>query len=281
LNYRHAYHAGNFADVFKHLLLARILLYLLRKDAPLRVIDTHAGLGRYRLDGEEARKTREADAGFRRFAAAALGDAASALAEPYLALAGPGLEPGGFYPGSPAIAAALLRPQDRMTFAELHPRDVLKLRRHLGRDERCAILEMDGYQALKAGCPPRERRGLVLIDPPFEDPEEFARMTSGFLEAHGRWPTGTYALWYPIKADGLSERFLAAMRRTAIPKQLCLEVWMAPRETPSGLPGCGFLVVNPPFALRGEAEILLPELARTMGGPGAGARIVELVGETG
>jgi 23S rRNA (adenine2030-N6)-methyltransferase len=279
LNYRHAYHAGNFADVFKHLLLSRMLTYLKRKEAPFRVIDTHAGIGRYRLDGEEARKTRESDGGVRRFAGAELGPAARALAEPYLELARPGLVTGGSYPGSPAIAAALLRGQDRMTFAELHPRDVMKLRRNVARDDRCAILEMDGYLALKAGTPPRERRGLVLIDPPFEDPEEFERVKAAFLEAHARWPTGTYALWYPIKADGLSERFLAAMRRTGIAKQLCLEFCIAPRATPAGLPGCGFLIVNPPFTLKEEAEILLPELVRAMGGAGAGSRVVELVGE--
>jgi 23S rRNA (adenine2030-N6)-methyltransferase len=279
LNYRHAYHAGNFADVFKHLMLVRMLLYLRRKEAPFRVIDTHAGLGFYRLDGEEARKTGEADGGIRRFAKAALSPAAQELAAPYLALARPGLASGGLYPGSPAIAADLLREQDRMTFAELHPRDAMKLRRHFARDRRVAMLEMDGFLALKAGTPPRERRGLVLIDPPFESPDEFERVRGAVLEAHAKWPTGCYAIWYPVKADGLSERFLAAMRASFVPRQLCLELMIAPRNSERGLPGCGLLVINPPFSLREEAGILLPELAVALGGAGAECRILELVGE--
>jgi 23S rRNA (adenine2030-N6)-methyltransferase len=281
LNYRHAYHAGNFADVFKHLLLARMLDYLKRKETPFRVIDTHAGLGRYRLDSDEARKTGEAEGGIRRFAKARFSEAAAALTEPYRSLALPALAPDGLYPGSPDIAASLLRAQDRMTFAELHPRDVMKLRRNFVRDERIAVLEMDGYQALKAGTPPKERRGLVLIDPPFETPDEFERMMSAVLTAHEKWPTGCYALWYPVKADRLSERFLEAMAATGLLKQLCLELCIAPRSTETGLPGCGFLVINPPFTLKQEAECLLPELAAALGGKAGSSRIESLTGDTG
>ncbi len=280
MNYRHAYHAGNFADVFKHLLLVRMLDYLKRKPAAFRVIDTHAGIGRYRLDAEEALKTREADGGIRRFAKADFPADAAALINPYLDLARPALQAGGHYPGSPDIASLMLRAQDRMTFAELHPRDAMKLRRNFARDDRIAILEMDGYQALKAGTPPRERRGLVLIDPPFETPDEFERVIRSIREAHAKWPTGIYALWYPVKADRLSERFLEAMRQTGIPRQLCLEFCVQRRDTSSGLPGCGLLIVNPPFGLREEAAILLPALANAMGQEGSSLRMAELTGES-
>ncbi len=279
MNYRHAYHAGNFADVFKHLLLARMLDYLKRKETPFRVIDTHAGLGRYRLDSEEARKTGEANAGIRRFLKAALPPEAEALAAPYLQLVRALLAAGEIYPGSPEIAAHLLRADDRMTFAELHPRDNMKLRRNFARDDRIAILEMDGYQALKAGTPPKERRGLVLIDPPFETPDEFATVRAALIEAHRKWATGTFAVWYPVKADGLSERFLAAMVETGIRKQIVLELCVARRDTPQGLPGCGLLVINPPFPLLQEAEVVLPVLAASLGGKDGSYRIETLAGE--
>jgi 23S rRNA (adenine2030-N6)-methyltransferase len=281
VNYRHAYHAGNFADVFKHLLLSRMLIYLALKAAPFRVIDTHAGIGRYRLDSDEALKTREADGGIRRFAKAKLSAEAAELAAPYLALARAAFEPAGMYPGSPGIIASLCRMQDRMTFCELHPRDAMKLRRHFGRDERIALLEMDGYQALKAGTPPKERRGLVLIDPPFETPDEFEQVMNATLAAHAKWPTGTYALWYPIKSDGLSERFLKAMQETGIAKQLCLELCIAPRSQEIGLPGCGLLVINPPYGLLAEAEVLLPALAGALGSKVGSSRITALTGDRG
>jgi 23S rRNA (adenine2030-N6)-methyltransferase len=279
LNYRHAFHAGNFADVFKHLFLVRMLDYLKLKPAPLRVIDTHAGTGRYALSSDEARKTGEAQRGIRRFAKVERQSEAARLAAPYLSFVEAN-EKEGFYPGSPAIAAAWTRTQDRMTWAELHPRDCLKLKRHFGRDERIAILDRDGYQVLKAGTPPKERRGLVLIDPPFETPDEFEHILTAVTGAYAKWPTGIYAIWYPIKADGLSERFLHAMQDTGITKQLCLELLVAPRLTPSGLPGCGMLIINPPFGLDQEAALLLPLLQKTMDMGGGSTRLEWLVPES-
>jgi 23S rRNA (adenine2030-N6)-methyltransferase len=278
LNYRHAYHAGNFADVFKHLFLVRILEHLSIKPAPFRVIDTHAGIGRYALDSEEARKTGEAEKGIRQFARLDRQDEAAKLAASYLSLVETYQE-AGFYPGSPALSAALMRAQDRMTCAELHPRDGLKLKRHLGRDQRIAILERDGYQVLKAGTPPKEKRGLVLIDPPFEAPDEFERVFGAVTGAYAKWPTGIYAIWYPIKADGLSDRFLEVMQKTGIAKQLSLELLIAPRQAPKGLPGCGMLIINPPFGLDEQATHVLPLMQKMMDQGGGSTRCHWLVAE--
>ena len=174
MNYRHAFHAGNFADVMKHAVLARILVYLTQKDAPLRFIDTHAGAGRYDLRSAEAKRSPEWRDGIARVLKASPPAPIAALLEPYLRAIGPH-DAGGMpasYPGSPAIAQALLRPQDRIALCEAHPEEKEKLVAALGRDARLSIVGTDGYVALNAYCPPKERRGLVLIDPPFEEPDE-------------------------------------------------------------------------------------------------------------
>ena len=194
MNYRHAFHAGGFADVMKHAILARILVYLARKDAPFRFIDTHAGAGRYDLGGAEAKRSPEWRDGVARLVKASPPAPIAALIEPYLRAIGPFDANGApaSYPGSPAIAQALMRPQDRIALCEAHPEERERLIAALGRDGRLNIVGTDGYVALNAYLPPKERRGLVLVDPPFEQPDELQRVEQTLARALRKWPTGTY-----------------------------------------------------------------------------------------
>jgi 23S rRNA (adenine2030-N6)-methyltransferase len=261
MNYRHAFHAGNAADVFKHLMLTRILAHLLKKDSALRYIDTHAGLGLYPLAGREAMRTGEALNGVARFNKAKPADRSiEALLAPYRALIAAADE-GGRYPGSPFIAAQMLRPQDRLSLAELHPEDGPVLRRHFTRDRRVTVLCQDGYQMLNAATPPPERRGLVLIDPPFERNDDFQVLRDSLQKALSKWPTGCYAIWYPLKDEDLVERFRAALLAMGIPKLLDLVLWQDRSRVLPGLPGSGLLVINAPFTLADEARLILPWLA--------------------
>lgn len=265
MNYRHAYHAGNFADVFKHAILTRILLHLTAKDTPFRYMDTHAGIGLYDLSGEEARKTTEASEGVRRFLAAPRAPAVDELFRPYLAAlkAFNALE-GLHYPGSPMIAAQMLRQTDRLSLAELHPEDSRALVRRFQRDRRATVLAMDGWQALKAWLPPPERRGMVLVDPPFEQEDEFDRMAGALEGAHRRWATGTIAFWYPIKGWREADRFSRAVAALAIPKTLRLEMLIDAEGDDRALNGTGMIVVNPPWTLKDDASVMLPFLTRAM-----------------
>lgn len=276
MNYRHAFHAGNFADVFKHALLARILAYLMRKDAPLRYLDTHAGVGRYDLAGDEASRTGEWRDGIARVAMADQPAAIRDLLAPWLSVVGPcdGEGKPAAYPGSPALAQALLRPQDRLTLCELHPSDRAALARAMGRDRRVKTLEIDGYMALNAYVPPPERRGLVLVDPPFESPDEFARMADAFASAWRKWPTGVYALWYPVKDERVVDRFYAALRRAGATEGLRLELAVAAPQAEGRLVATGLAVINPPYVLAEEARALAPWLARVLAqGEGGGWRV--------
>src|SRR5947209_13988542 len=211
MNYRHAFHAGGFADVIKHIVLVRMLTYLQEKPAPFRVIDTHAGAGLYDLTGDEASRSGEWLTGIARVMQARFTDQTAALVTPYLDIVrafNPRAELVA-YPGSPLIARALLRPQDRMTACELAPVPRKELIDALRRDTQARVVDLDGWVALPAFVPPNERRGLVLIDPPFEAKDEFDRMASGFAAAFAKWPTGSYLLWYPAKsrrtADDLAQ----------------------------------------------------------------------------
>ncbi len=220
MNYRHAFHAGNFADVFKHVLLTRILAYLMRKETPLRFIDTHAGIGFYDLAGDEAQRTGEWREGIGLLRKAIAPEAIADLLQPYLEIAASGADDDSLarYPGSPAIAASLLRPLDRMIFCELHPADAGRLRRAFARDRRVKTIEIDGYTGLRAYVPPVERRGLVLIDPPFEDRGEFARLAAAVAEAWRKWPTGIYAIWYPVKSRRECDDFFADLADAGLAK---------------------------------------------------------------
>ena len=266
MNYRHAFHAGNFADVFKHALLARILVHLAAKEAPFRHHDTHAGLGLYDLSADEARRGGEAAEGVRRFLAVSRGAALDELFKPYVAaLRAFNALDGRFYPGSPMIAAHLLRPQDRMSLAELHPEDARALKRRFDRDRRVTVQATDGYAALNAWLPPPERRGLVLVDPPFEEPGEFERMAEALALAHRKWATGIVALWYPIKGWREPDRFHRALKALAIPKTLRMELMVDAEGDEAKLNGCGMAVVNPPWRLKDEAAAMLPHLAGCLG----------------
>lgn len=283
MNYRHAFHAGNFADVFKHVLLTRILVHLARKETPFRVLDTHAGVGLYDLDGPEARRTQEAAAGIGRLDEASPPAAVDELLEPYLEIVGRVRAEHGdtIYPGSPEFERRLTRPQDRVTLAELHPEDAATLASLYRRDPRMRVLARDGWQALMAGIPPRERRGLVLIDPPFEKPDEFSEIATGLAAAWRKWPTGTYAVWYPLKTLLPVDRLAEALAAAGLRKVLRLELHVRRPDRADRLNGCGFIVVNPPWLLAAEAEVLLAWLSTVLAqGEGAGFRIDWIVPES-
>lgn len=279
MNYRHIYHAGNFADVVKHAVLCRILEALKRKDKPFFALDTHAGLGSYDLESAEAAKTGEAALGIGRLLAAA--DAPDLLA-PYVA-AVRAINPGRavrWYPGSPRLIRTLLRPGDRLAAVELHPEDARALAEEFQGDRQVKVHELDGYHALKAFLPPTLRRGVVLVDPPFEAKDEFIRLAEGLAEAHRRWATGVFAAWYPIKDTASVAGFHRAIQAGPIRRAVAVELRIWPGDEPERLNGSGLLIVNPPFGLAGELKILLPYLARLLARRGEGRwRIEELVGE--
>lgn len=262
MNYRHGFHAGNFADVLKHAMLARILLHLDAKPTPYRVIDTHAGVGRYDLGSEEALRTHEWKDGVARLDRSPLAPAAEALLEPYrAALAAIRAEHGpDAYPGSPWFCRHAMRPFDRLIAAELHPPTWRRLAEVLARDSRCKTLAIDGWTALRANIPPKERRGLVLIDPPFEEKDEFATLSAQFIAAHRKWPTGIYMLWYPIKDRYAVEAMMDSVLDAGIGRLLRLEIDVDRPEAAGGLGATGLLIANPPWKLAAEAQILLPAL---------------------
>ena len=273
MNYRHHFHAGNFADVFKHVWLTRILVYLFRKEARLRYIETHAGAGLYDLGAEAAARTSEWRGGIGRLLSAQLSPACRDLLAPYLNLVEPpAAGVSSAYRGSPLVAQALLRPQDRMTACELHPQDFATLRASLGRDPRVKAVEIDGYVGLDAFLPPMERRGLVLIDPPFEDAREFDRLALALARAHAKWATGIYAVWYPLKGRHGDAALCLAPAGAGPDRRLWIELRIAAGGggVDNKLLGCGLLVINPPHGLREQCGIVMPELARALGEAGAG-----------
>jgi 23S rRNA (adenine2030-N6)-methyltransferase len=277
MNYRHAFHAGNFADVIKHIVLVRILTYLQDKPAAFRVIDTHAGAGRYDLTGEEAQRSGEWLTGIARVMQARFSEAASPLVAPYLDIIRAFNPPRELkaYPGSPLIVRALLRPQDRLTACELEPKARKQLIEALRRDTQARVVDLDGWTALPAFVPPNERRGLVVIDPPYEAKDEFARIASGFAEAFTKWPTGSYLLWYPAKSrratDELARHVASVAAGGPSPgKCLRLEFSAAPQAADGALVSAGLLLVNPPWSLASELKTILPELEKPLGQGGAG-----------
>lgn len=268
MNYRHAFHAGGFADVFKHVVLCRVLAYLREKPAAFRVIDTHAGAGLYDLTGLDAARGGEWRDGIEKLMSASLPPPVAALLAPYLDVIGSCNEREKLtvYPGSPAFARAWLRPQDRLLVCEREPQAAAVLRRNLRADSRITILPpSDGWDVLTAHVPPKERRGLVLVDPPFEEEGDFRRLSESLAAAHRKWPTGIYMLWYPIKDRGGPDALAKRLRRLGLPKTLRAELVVAPLSDPRRLNGCGLILINPPWTLPGELSILLPALAKTLG----------------
>jgi 23S rRNA (adenine2030-N6)-methyltransferase len=279
MNYRHVFHAGNFADVLKHATLVRILAHLRAKPAAFRVIDTHAGAGLYDLAGPEASRSLEWQGGIQRLLTMPMGDAARGLLAPYLDIVS-GLNSSGrlvSYPGSPAIVSALLRSRDRLIACETEPNAAAALSRTLDGDRRCKALAIDGWTALKAYVPPKERRGL---DPPFEDAGDFPQLVQGLEAAHRKWAGGIYLLWYPIKDREQPDALARRLRRTGIANILRAELRVATSRDPGRLAACGLIVVNPPWTLAGELSILLPDLATVLSDAGAGtSRVDWLTGE--
>lgn len=282
MNYRHAFHAGNFADVFKHALLTRILVYLTRKDAALRYLDTHAGVGRYDLAGDEASRTGEWREGIGRIIGADAPAPVADLLAPWLEAVGPCDAEGRplSYPGSPALAQKLLRRQDRLTLCELHPQDHESLVANMGRDRRVKALRIDGYMALRAYVPPVERRGLVLVDPPFESVDEFDRLADATLAAWRKWPTGVYALWHPAKDADAVAGLHRRLKEAGVTRLLRLELRVARPALDGRLVSTGLAIINPPHVLAGEARVLLPWLAGRMSHIGAEPDLVRIE-ETG
>ncbi len=279
MNYRHAFHAGSFADVIKHLVLVRILMYLHEKPAPFRVIDSHAGAGLYDLSGEDAQRTGEWLTGIARLMQARLTESTVPLVAPYLDIVRSFNPQKGLtaYPGSPLIARKLLRPQDSLVACEVAPAARKALIAALRRDPQARVVDLDGWVGLPAFVPPKERRGVVLIDPPFEAKDEFARMARGFEEAFAKWPTGIYVLWYPAKSrratDALAQQ-VAGIAPTS--KVLRLEFSAAPQLADAALTSAGLLIVNPPWTLATEMKAILPELEKPLGQGGAGRFRLEI-----
>lgn len=260
MNYRHAYHAGNFADVFKHALLAMCLEHLKGKDKPFFVLDTHSGVGLYDLAGVEAGKTGEWLGGIARVMDAP--DAPQDLA-PYLDVVR-GLNPDGglrYYPGSPWVTRALARDNDRIALCELHPADSAALAENMRRDRRVKVHARDGYGAVKAMLPPPERRGLVLVDPPFEKLDEFMALEQAVRDGVKRFAQGTFALWYPIKDPLEIAAFHARLVDLGVPKTLSIDLLVRrPRPGVPRLDGCGYVFINPPYGMLAGLERVMPFL---------------------
>jgi 23S rRNA (adenine2030-N6)-methyltransferase len=278
VNYRHAFHAGGFVDVVKHLILVRILAYLALKPAAFRVIDTHAGIGRYDLKSDEAQRSPEWREGIGRLVEKPLTGRAAELAAPYLDVIAGENPKGGvrYYPGSPLLARRLLREQDRLFALELHPEDRRALAKLFAGDIQVRVTEIDGWLALGAYLPPKERRGLVLIDPPFEEKGEFARLAEGLAVAHRKWATGIFALWYPLKDRRQVNGFIADVKASGITRVLRAELTVR-RPEDGELFGTGMLIVNPPFTLEDELKVLLPALSERLAQEGRGGWTVDWV----
>jgi len=277
MNYRHSFHAGNVGDVLKHVVLVTLLDRLLQKTSPLLFLDTHAGRGSYDLRSSEATRGAEWMEGIGRLLAA---DKMPDEVERYLRLirefnAGGADSDMRFYPGSPLIALHLLRKEDRKVFAEMQPEEALHLRDLTRGRRNCSVLEEDGYIVLKGQVPPRENRGLILIDPPFEATSEFSDLATSLTRAHPRWPNGMYCAWYPLKAQEDAEWFHRTMVASGIKKILVLELSVRPEDSPAGLIGSGLLIINPPWQLDERMKVVLPALHQRLSPSGAGKTRVE------
>lgn len=258
MNYRHHFHAGNFADVMKHVLLLQLLTRLNSKDKPYRYIDTHGGAGQYDLSSAPAQKSGEFLTGIHRLVK--LDDSVKRNApegvQQYLKLVESmrSQQGQGAYPGSPWFALQGMRDIDKATVFEMQ-RDVFQQLHDNIRDSRAGLHERDAYEGLLAVIPPKEKRGLVMIDPPYElERKDFPQLVELLQNAYKKWPTGVFAVWYPIKDRAMIERFEKKMMKTGIRRQLICEICVWPDDTPVGLNGCGLLVINPPWKFSEDAD---------------------------
>jgi 23S rRNA (adenine2030-N6)-methyltransferase len=272
MNYRHAFHAGNHADCLKHALLISLLAALKRKPTPFAVLDTHAGCGTYDLAATEAARTGEAARGALRVA-----DSSAPALTPFMeALKQAGFP--AFYPGSPTLIRAALRPQDRLMAVELHPEDHAKLKVHFKHDAQVAVHKRDAWEALRALTPFPEKRGLVLIDPPFEQEGDYGRITEAMALLRHRFRAAVIAAWYPIKHRAPVRGFHHALMEAGIASLLAAELWLREPTDPQRLNGSGLVVTNPPQGFAEEAAEILPALLRGLGAdePGAGCAVTWL-----
>jgi 23S rRNA (adenine2030-N6)-methyltransferase len=266
MNYRHGYHAGNFADVVKHVVLARVLTYMKQKPRPFRVIDTHAGAGRYDLAGPEASKTGEWRDGIGRIFDADLPAPVAELLAPYLDAVRAANESDELqiYPGSSLIARRIMRPDDVLVANELNVSEFERLKRELGRAKNTTVLNIDARHAVKSLLPPKERRAVVLIDPPFEEKSEFADLAVAVREAMARFPAGVYLIWYPLKDEAAANQFVAEATVRGGLEFLDVRLAVCAPFPGLGLTATGLLVLNPPYLLREELESVLPVLRDRM-----------------
>lgn len=288
MNYRHQFHAGNFADVMKHVLLGQLIHALQKKEKGFLILDTHSGRGSYDLAraevGQTLKRVPEHPAGFGRVAGAK--ELPPALQE-YRELVrnfdqaqGNFDGPVRFYPGSPWIARRLMRPQDRLALCELQEDECLALRAAFAGEERTAVHELDGYTGLRAMLPPPEKRALVLIDPPYEAQDEWARLVSGLGGALKRFPSGVYAVWYPLTERARLDAFAEELLALRPPPTLVAELEIAGEASGLRMRGCGLVIINPPWQFEAEAKPVLEWMARELAqGPGARASLRWLVSE--
>jgi len=279
LSYRHGFHAGNFADVLKHTVLVHMLEYMIQKDKPLRIIDTHAGAGVYKLNGPQAQKNREFDNGISQLWASEEQPAAIAR---LMALVRT-MNDGGqlqLYPGSPLIAQTLMRSIDRLYLHELHPSDFQFLRDCMRDDRRIKVEREDGFTSLQALLPPPDRRALVLIDPSYEVKNDYQHVIKQLLQAHKRFPTGTYAIWYPVVLRQRIDEMELALKKSGIKNIQLMEFGLQADNPEYGMTSSGMIVINPPWTLWGAMEEALPWLVDTLSENDAGFyRLEQLVPE--
>lgn len=278
MNYRHAFHAGNHADVLKHFVLSRVLMLLGRKETPYAYLDTHSGIGLYDLLGDQASRTGEWQGGIGRlWEAKDLPDPLVAYKEAVAALNSDGALR--FYPGSPEIARRFSRPQDRLHLNELHPEDALLLKENMGQERRIAVHHRDGWLLPKALLPVQEKRAVLLIDPPFEKVDEFERCSMALKESIARMRQIVTAIWYPIKDQRQLKRFYQDLQKSNAPKLLRAELWVHPTDNPAGLNGSGMVISNPPWGLEDELRSVLPWLAKQLGQSQPGWKLDWLIEE--
>jgi 23S rRNA (adenine2030-N6)-methyltransferase len=280
MNYRHAFHAGNFADVLKHVVLMMLVEHLKKKPAPFFFLDTHAGRGTYDLSEAEAQRSGEYRNGIGRLLElreAALPAEVAAYVQLVRDAAGKGNSAITAYPGSPIIVSRMRRATDRMVLVEKLPKEADALRGALGRQRLLSVIDGDGYAALKAQLPPRENRGLVLIDPPYESDLEFDSVLAGLELGHERWPTGTYCIWYPLTDRAGPTRFHRGLERSGIRSVLDVSLRILPPDAQVGMSGAGLTIVNPPWMLDERLKELMPQLHRLLSPEGLGESNVEWV----
>lgn len=282
MNYRHAYHAGNIGDVLKHVVLARLIVYFQRKDKAFRILDTHAGIGLYDLTSVETQKTGEWRQGIGKVRAADIPDPVATLLAPWLGVVHD-LNPDGnlrYYPGSPMVARRLMRKNDRLTLTELHPEDFSILSEQFAGDHQVKTIHLDGWLAMGSFLPPKEKRGLVLIDPAFEVTDEFDRIGDAMIGACKKWAAGTYALWYPLKDTRAIRRMHDRFGEAGLRDVLTLELTTGTSGPDTRMLGSGMTLINPPYTLGEEMRQVLPWLSDVLHqGPGAGWKVTQLIGE--